>query len=73
MSIRIQKIKEHIFSLMLGLSLTWVLFALVFQVYCVTLEFSGNEEELRRISNELTVRLDGNFSDNPKNIFYKKN
>ena len=57
---------------MVGITLVWVVFALSVQVYFITLQFSGNEDELRRVTNELTVRVDGNYSDNPKNIFYKE-
>lgn len=70
MTINFEKIKNVVISTMLGFTMLWIPFALVFQVYCVVLQFSGNEDELRRISNELTVRLDGNFANNPKNQFY---
>ncbi len=56
---------------MLTLSLTWVFIALSFQVYCVVLEFTDQQEKLSEISHEMTIRLDGRFSDNPKNMFYK--
>lgn len=73
MTIDFQKVKEHIFSGMLGFSLVWVIFALSVQIYFVILQVSGNDEEVRRITHELTVRVDGNYIDNPKNIFYKGN
>ncbi len=56
---------------MVMLSLGWVLIALAFQVYCVVLEFTDQQEVLTKISHEMTIRLDGRFSDNPKNMFYK--
>ncbi len=56
---------------MLTLSLAWVFIALSFQVYCVVLEFTDQQEKLSEISHEMTIRLDGRFSDNPKNMFYK--
>lgn len=71
MKINFNKIKDTIFSGMLVFTLCWVIFALCFQVYFVILEVSGNEEEMQRITNELTVRIDGNHANNPKNIFYK--
>jgi hypothetical protein len=73
MTIDFQKIKEYIFSGMLAFGLIWVIFALSVQVYFVVLEVNGNDEEMRRITHELTVRIDGNYSNNPKNIFYKGN
>lgn len=71
MSISLEKIKDYIVSAMLIFTLSWVIFALSFQVYFVILEISGNQEEMQRITSELTVRIDGNYVDNPKNIFYK--
>lgn len=56
---------------MLTLSLAWMFIALSFQVYCVVLEFTDQQEKLSEISHEMTIRLDGRFSDNPKNMFYK--
>jgi hypothetical protein len=71
MLISLEKIKDYIVSAMLIFTLSWVIFALSFQVYFVILEISGNQEEMNRITSELTVRIDGNYVDNPKNIFYK--
>lgn len=70
MTINFEKIKEYIVSGMLWFGLVWVMFALLFQVYFVILHVSGNEDEMQRITHELTVRIDGNYSNNPKNIFY---
>jgi len=70
MTINFEKIKEYIVSGMLWFGLAWVMFALFFQVYFVILHVSGNEDEMQRITHELTVRIDGNYSNNPKNIFY---
>lgn len=71
MTISLEKIKNTIFATMLTLSLAWVFIALSFQVYCVVLEFTDQQEKLSEISHEMTIRLDGRFSDNPKNMFYK--
>jgi hypothetical protein len=70
MSINLEKIKQAMLSTMAALTMCWVVFALSFQVYFIFLELTNNEEEMRRISNELTVRIDGRYVDNPKNIFY---
>jgi hypothetical protein len=69
--VNFEKIKNIILSGMITFALCWVIFALSFQVYFIVLEVSGNQEEIIRITKELTVRIDGNHSDNPKNIFYK--
>ena len=37
----------------------------------VFLELSGRQEQIRQITNELTTRLDGRWSDNPNNIWYQ--
>ena len=71
MLVNFEKIKNYVISGMLLFGLAWVVFALSFQVYFVVLVFNGDQEEMRRITNELTVRIDGNYRDNPKNIFYK--
>jgi hypothetical protein len=71
MTISLEKIKNTIFATMLTLSLAWMFIALSFQVYCVVLEFTDQQEKLSEISHEMTIRLDGRFSDNPKNMFYK--
>ena len=71
MTISLEKIKNTIFATMLTLSLAWMFIALSFQVYCVILEFTDQQEKLSEISHEMTIRLDGRFTDNPKNMFYK--
>jgi len=60
-----------IFSLTLVLTSTWILFALSFQLYAVFLQVSGQEEEMARISNEISWRVDGTFKNNPDNIWYE--
>lgn len=73
MTINLEKIKQAMASTMVILTMGWVVFALSFQLYFVFLHASGNDDEIHRISNELTVRIDGRFVDNPKNIFYNGN
>jgi hypothetical protein len=50
----------------------WCVIALCMQLFFVVLHFSGNDEIAGNIANEMTIRLDGNYSDNPKNFWYKK-
>jgi hypothetical protein len=38
----------------------------------VFLELSGRQEQINRIVNELTTRLDGRWSNNPNNIWYQE-
>lgn len=61
---------DYLVKLMLGLFLTFVISALVTQVYFVYLEFSGQESTITEIVNRLTVKFDGRWSDNPENINY---
>lgn len=70
MTINLEKIKQAMASTMVVLTMGWVVFALSFQLYFIFLHASGNDDEIYRISNELTVRIDGRFVDNPKNVFY---
>jgi hypothetical protein len=37
----------------------------------VFLQVSGQEEEMTRISNEISWRVDGTFKNNPDNIWYE--
>lgn len=61
---------DYLVKLMLGLFLTFVISALVTQVYFVYLEFSGQDSTITEIVNRLTVKFDGRWSDNPENINY---
>jgi hypothetical protein len=54
----------------LYLALTWVILAMVFAISMVTLEFSGQRELTRDISNWISWRIDGTFKNSPENIFY---
>lgn len=49
----------------------WCVIALSMQVFFLVLHFSGNDEIAGKIANEMTVRIDGNYSNDPKNIWYK--
>jgi hypothetical protein len=48
----------------------WIAFALCFQLFFVYLQFSGQEDLARDISNEITWRIDGRFKNDPINIWY---
>lgn len=48
----------------------WVVFALLFQLFFVYLQFSGKEDIAGQISNEIMWRIDGTFKNNPNNIMY---
>jgi len=69
----LNKTKEILFGLTLGLSALWIVFALSFQMYAVFLTVTDQEEKMTRISNEISWRIDGTFKNNPDNIWYVGN
>jgi hypothetical protein len=67
----ILKLKEVALLSFLRLCMIWVILALCFQVFM--LGASAIRPSLAsRIGNELTWRLDGRFSNDSTNIWYKK-
>jgi hypothetical protein len=64
-------LKEFLFKTFLFGVLAFIICAFAFQVFMVFLELSGRQEQIRQITNELTTRLDGRWSDNPNNIWYQ--
>jgi hypothetical protein len=63
-------IKELLFKMfLLGVGL-FIGLAFIFQVFMMILTFSGKEEQIRQISNEIMWRIDGTFKNNPDNIWY---
>jgi hypothetical protein len=69
----LNKAKEILFGITLGLSGLWIVFALCFQMYAVFLTVTDQEEKMTRISNEISWRIDGTFKNNPDNIWYVGN
>jgi hypothetical protein len=63
-------IGDYLAKAFLTFCLFWVMFALSFQILMVYLEFSGKVETTRAIVNWFTTKFDGNYTDNPNNIFY---
>jgi hypothetical protein len=63
-------IKEKIFLGFLYFAVTWVILAMIFGISMAILEFSGNREITRDISNWISWRIDGTFKNSPENIFY---
>ena len=61
-------IKELLFKMFLFGALSFVILALLFQLFFVFLEVSGRQEWARQITNEITWRIDGTFKNNPNNI-----
>lgn len=67
-----EKIKEYFVRGLVYFTAGWCVIALSMQVFFIVLHFSGNDEIASNIANEMTVRLDGNYSNNPKSFWYKK-
>jgi len=63
---------NELFKVYIYLVFVFVLCALSFDVYMIYLEFSNQEQKMREITNEFDIRFDGNYKDNPKNIWYKE-
>jgi hypothetical protein len=67
----ILKLKEVALLSFLRLCMIWVILALSFQVFMLGASVI-RPSLTSRISNELTWRLDGRFSNDSTNIWYKK-
>ncbi len=65
-----KKVGQILFNIYLCIVGLWILFALSFDIYCLYLEVSGQDDKLLEISNEFTQRFDGRYKNNPKNIWY---
>jgi hypothetical protein len=66
------KTKNLLFNTFLVLSGAWIMFALAFQLYGVFLITTHQDEEMTRITNEISWKIDGRFKNNPENIWYNK-
>jgi hypothetical protein len=71
MAISLNKIKEKLALGFAFLCLTWVTFALGFQMFFVYLDLSGQDERVLQYSNELSWKFDGTFKNDPNNIWYE--
>ena len=54
----------------LYLAVTWVILAMIFAISMASLEFTGQREMTRDISNWIMWRIDGTFKNSPENIMY---
>ena len=66
-----ENLTNYLLKILLGTFLVFVISALITQLYFVYLEFSGQEGVIQEITNKLTVKFDGRWSDNPNNIWYE--
>jgi hypothetical protein len=68
----IDKAKLYLVYSFLTLFGLWLVFALSLMSYALYLEFSGNQEKLQQMSNELSWKFDGTFKNSPGNIWYEE-
>ena len=71
MRLSLKNIGETLFKGYLALVGVWLAFALSFQIFCIYLHFTGQEERTRDISNRIAWKLDGTFKNDPDNIWYE--
>lgn len=67
----LNKAKSILVGTTLAFTGIWIVFALSFQTYAIYLTVSGQDDKLTQISNEITWKIDGNFKNNPENIWYE--
>ena len=63
-------IKNYVVLMFLGLFGLWILFALLFQLYFVFLQATGNDQRMQDVVNYIDTRLNGTFKNDPNNIMY---
>lgn len=61
---------DRLISGILVLGLIWVIFALIFQLSFVYLQFSGKTEVINKMTSWFYTTFDGNFKNHPNNINY---
>ena len=67
-----QKLLDLVAKIFISLAFIWIVFALMFQLFFVYLEFSGERELQRNVINWIEWRIDGTFKNNPENIWYEE-
>jgi hypothetical protein len=67
----LNKIKENLFLGFLHITLVWIIFAISFQIFMITTEYT-NPNLSRTIGNKLSWKFDGSFKNLPENVWYEK-
>lgn len=67
----LQQVEKFIFSSFAILALSFVICALAVQISFVYMHFTKTHEEQLKISNDITWKIDGRWSDHPGNIWYE--
>ena len=63
-------LKTYITYVVIGIVLSWIVFALSFQIFMIGLEVTGKTETIKQITDWFYTKFDGNFKNNPNNINY---
>jgi hypothetical protein len=66
-----ERIGEYFIQGLVYFTAGWCVIALSMQCFFIYLEFSGNEALANKIANEVEIRIDGRYSNDPRNIWYK--
>jgi hypothetical protein len=66
----LKKVGNVLFKGYLTFVLCWIVFAISFDLFMIGVHFTDENLE-RKISNEITWRIDGRFKDDPRNIWYE--
>lgn len=70
-TINLNRLNELMVLGFLKLCILWAVSALCFQMFCVYLEFSGQEQRQRDMINKIEWKFDGAFKNSPDNIWYE--
>jgi hypothetical protein len=67
-----EKIKEYFVHGLVYFTAGWCVLALFMQLFFVVLHFTGNDDITQNVVNEIEVRIDGRFTNDTRNFWYKK-
>jgi uncharacterized protein (DUF2132 family) len=65
------KLKDSAANVAVAFVLGWMCFALSFQLYFLTGMALNQEEKLTIVADELTVRIDGRYTHDPRSWWYE--
>ena len=64
-------VRDRFFQFFLVFALTWVFFAITFQITAVVLMAIGKDEIVTEWTNKIEHMIDGTFKNSPENIWYQ--
>lgn len=70
-TINLNKLSDQIMLSFVKLCCLWVVSALCFEIFCVYLQATGQEQRGQDIINKIEWKFDGTFKDSPDNIWYE--